>query len=431
MRKIFAAVLSTLLLFFRLCTPLQCQTHTVTIPFCGEEAAIPTENTQTPVNTENAENSQTAEAADTLDLSAPSAILMEASTGTILYEKASATQLAPASVTKVMSMLLIFEALSAGKIQLTDEVTVSEHAAGMGGSQVFLEPGEIQTVETLVKCISVASANDAVVAMAEFVSGSEEAFVQQMNEKAASLGMENTHFVNCCGLDDPNHYTCARDIAIMSRELITRHPQVFDYCNIWQEDITHTTKKGSFSFTLSNTNKLLKQYPYATGLKTGSTSQAKFCLSATATKDNMTLIAVIMAAENSKLRFADATKLLEYGFSTTSIYEDKIRGNTCQIPVKKGVSDVLTAQCTGDFSYLSGSGENLANVKKETQLPKELTAPVKKGDVVGQIVYRLGEKELGTVSLEATQDIKAAGFGDYYQKMVYQFFLAQKNPSKQ
>lgn len=270
MRKLLALILPLLLLLIGIGTPFS-YTCGICLPPCRAQ-----ENPQTAE--ESAESSQT----DTLSLSAPSAILMEASTGTILYDKESSMELAPASVTKVMSMLLIFEALSSGNIHLTDEVTVSEHAAGMGGSQVFLEPGEIQTVETLIKCISIASANDAVVAMAEYVSGSEEAFVQKMNEKAASLGMSHTHFVNCCGLDDPQHYTSAGDIAIMSRELITRYPQVFDYCGIWQEDITHTTAKGSFPFTLSNTNRLLKQYPYATGLKTGSTSQAKFCLSATA-----------------------------------------------------------------------------------------------------------------------------------------------------
>lgn len=415
MRSFFAAVLFSLLLLAGICAPLTHQPNTALIPLRGEEN-IQNFNLQTP------DSDTSPQSADTLELSAPSAILMEASTGTILYEKAGTTQLAPASVTKIMSMLLIFEALSAGNIQLTDEVTISEHAAGMGGSQVFLEPGELQTVETLLKCISIASANDAVVAMAEYVSGSEEAFVRKMNEKAASLHMEHTNFVNCCGLDDPNHYTCANDIAVMSRELITKYPQVFDYCNIWQEDITHTTKKGTFPFTLSNTNKLLKQYPYATGLKTGSTSQAKFCLSATASKDNMTLIAVVMAAENSKLRFADATKLLEYGFSTTSIYEDKMKGHTYEIPVKKGVKDSLTAECTGDFHYLSKTGENMAGIEKKTDLPKNLTAPIKKGDVVGQITYRLGEKTLGSLPLEASEDIRKAGFSDYYQKMLKQFF---------
>ena len=413
MRKLLALILHLLLLLIGIGTPFS-YTCGICLPPCRAQ-----ENPQTAE--ESAGSSQT----DTLSLSAPSAILMEASTGTILYDKESSMELAPASVTKVMSMLLIFEALSSGNIHLTDEVTVSEHAAGMGGSQVFLEPGEIQTVETLIKCISIASANDAVVAMAEYVSGSEEAFVQKMNEKAASLGMSHTHFVNCCGLDDPQHYTSAGDIAIMSRELITRYPQVFDYCGIWQEDITHTTAKGSFPFTLSNTNRLLKQYPYATGLKTGSTSQAKFCLSATAEKDGMTLIAVVMAAENSKLRFADATKLLEYGFSTTSLYEDETAGETFEVPVKKGTDDVLTAVCESSFRYLSSSGENLSAVEKRVELPENVIAPVDEGETVGQISYYLGEKNLGSVPLTASKKIEKATFPHYYQKLLYQLFLAQ------
>ena len=412
MRKLFALILPLLLLLFEIGTPLSYSSGICLTPCRAQENPQSTEK--------NAASAQT----DTLSLSAPSAILMEASTGTILYDKDSSMELAPASVTKVMSMLLIFEALSSGNIQLTDEVMVSEHAAGMGGSQVFLEPGEIQTTETLLKCISIASANDAVVAMAEYISGSEEAFVQKMNEKAASLGMNHTHFVNCCGLDDPQHYTSAGDIAIMSRELITRYPQVFDYCGIWQEDITHTTAKGSFPFTLSNTNRLLKQYPYATGLKTGSTSQAKFCLSATAQKDGMTLIAVVMAAENSKLRFADATKLLEYGFSTTSLYEDKTDGETYDIPVKKGTSDAVTARCESNFRYLSSSGENLSAVEKRVELPENIAAPIDKGETVGQISYYLGERNLGSVPLTASEKITKAAFPHYYQKLLLQLFLA-------
>lgn len=216
----------------------------------------------------------------------------------------------------------------------------------------------------------------------------------------------------------------------MSRELITKYPEVFDYCGIWQEDITHTTRKGTIPFTLSNTNKLLKQYPYATGLKTGSTSQAKFCLSATATKDNMTLIAVIMAAENSKTRFADATKLLEYGFSSTSIYEDHVKGQTFEVPVIKGTSENLTVQSSGDFHYLSDSGENLAGIKKDIQLPSKISAPIKKGDAIGQIIYTLGEKELGSVPLVASQNIPTASFSDYYLKMILLFFSAADHSSK-
>lgn len=237
-----------------------------------------------------------------VSVSAPSAILMEASTGQVVYEKNCDERRPPASVTKVMTLLLIFDALKDEKIHLTDEVTVSEYAASMGGSQVFLEPGEVQTVDTLIKCISVASANDACVAMAEYVSGDENAFVEAMNQRAKNLGMKNTHFVNCNGLDTDGHETTARDIALMSRELITKYSKIYEYCNIWMEDITHTTKKGTTTFGLSNTNKLIRHYEYATGLKTGSTGKAKFCISATAKKEDVELIAVIMAAEDSKTR---------------------------------------------------------------------------------------------------------------------------------
>lgn len=249
-----------------------------------------------------------------VSVSAPSAILMEASTGQVVYEKNCDERRPPASVTKVMTLLLIFDALKDEKIHLTDEVTVSEYAASMGGSQVFLEPGEVQTVDTLIKCISVASANDACVAMAEYVSGDENAFVEAMNQRAKNLGMKNTHFVNCNGLDADGHETTARDIALMSRELITKYPKIYEYCNIWMEDITHTTKKGTTTFGLSNTNKLIRHYEYATGLKTGSTGKAKFCISATAKKEDVELIAVIMAAEDSKTRNKDAVTLLNYGW---------------------------------------------------------------------------------------------------------------------
>lgn len=247
-------------------------------------------------------------------LASPSAILMEASTGTVLFEKNPDEIRSPASITKIMTLLLTFEALEKGRIKLEDEVTTSAYAKSMGGSQVFLEEGEIQTVDTLIKCITVASGNDASVAMAEYVAGSEAEFVNMMNEKAASLGMNNTHFLDCCGLSsDSAHHTTARDVAIMSRELITRYPQIYNYTKIWMEDITHVTRQGSKPFTLSSTNKLLKQYQWTTGLKTGSTNAAKYCFSATASKDGIDLIAVIMGAPDFKIRFSEARSLLEYG----------------------------------------------------------------------------------------------------------------------
>lgn len=226
-------------------------------------------------------------------------------------------------MTKVMTLLLIFDALADGTITPDTEVTTSEYAASMGGSQVFLEAGEKQTVDTMIKCIAVASANDACVAMAEKIAGSEPAFVEKMNQRSAGLGMTNTHFVNCNGLDTEGHLTTARDIALMSRELITKYPQIEDYSTIWMENITHTTAKGSSEFGLSNTNKLIRQYEYATGLKTGSTSGAKFCLSATARKDGVNMIAVVMAEPDSKTRIKDAIAMLNYGFGKCSIYQDE------------------------------------------------------------------------------------------------------------
>ena len=259
-----------------------------------------------------------------VQIAAPSAILMEASTGQVIYEKDADEKRSPASVTKVMTLILIFDALQSGKIQLTDEVVTSAHAKSMGGSQVFLEEGEKQTVETLIKCIVIASGNDASVAMAEYIAGSEDEFVRMMNERAAGLGMSNTHFVDCCGLtESPDHYTTARDIAIMSRELINKYPQIHNYSTIWMENITHVTKQGTKEFGLSNTNKLLKMATNftVTGLKTGSTSIAKYCLSATAEKDGVRLIAAIMAAPDFKARFADAQTLLNYGYANCKLYE--------------------------------------------------------------------------------------------------------------
>ncbi len=357
-----------------------------------------------------------------ISITAPSAVLMEASTGTIIYEKDSHTRRPPASVTKIMTLILIFEALEKGNIKLTDTVTVSEHAASMGGSQVFLEVGETQDVETMIKCISIASANDASVAMAEFVSGSEEAFVAEMNEKAKSLGMKDTTFVNCCGLDTDNHLTSAYDIALMSRELTIHHPQIHDYCTIWMDTITHVTAKGSKEFGLTNTNKLIRQYEYATGLKTGSTSLAKFCVSATAEKDGMELIAVIMGAENPNDRFNDASALLNYGFSKCRIYTDENQEKLPCIPVKKGTSDTLPIRFKNRFQYLSADGADLNSIEKNLSLPEFVTAPIKKGEKIGEAVYHLGEKELGSIDIIADADIVKAVFSDYMQKVLLFYF---------
>lgn len=354
-----------------------------------------------------------------VEVTAPSAILMEMTTGTVLYEKDADTARPPASVTKVMTMLLIFDALAEGKIQLEDEVTTSEYASSMGGSQVFLETGEKQTVETLLKCISVASANDACVAMAEYISGNEEEFVRQMNLRAEGLGMKHTHFVNCNGLDAEGHETSARDIALMSRELLLKYPEIHNYCTIWMENITHTTSKGSSEFGLTNTNKLIRQYEYSTGLKTGSTGKAKFCVSATAEKNGVSLIAVIMGAEDSKARFKDAVTLLNYGFGKCQMYTDEKMPSLDPISVTGGIQESISLEYEKKFTYLDTTGANLNAVTSRLQIPDKVNAPVKKGDTVGQRIYYLDEKEIGSVNLLAEETVKKAGFFDYLRKALY------------
>ncbi len=383
-------------------------------PIRAEET---TENLTEQVTEDTAET-----AADVLELTAPSALLMEASTGQVIFEKEADTKRPPASVTKVMTMLLIFDALEEGKIKLTDEVTTSEHAASMGGSQVFLEPGEVQTVDTLIKCIAVASANDGCVAMAEYICGSEEEFVKQMNQRAEGLGMTNTHFVNCNGLDAEGHLTTARDIALMSRELITKYPQIRNYCMIWQENITHTTKKGSTEFGLSNTNKLVRHYEYATGLKTGSTSQAKFCISATGEKNDVEMIAVIMAADDSKKRNADAVKLLNYGFGKCQLYMEETVPEIENAEIERGVKKECKVSQKAPFSYVDVTGADLKSVERNVVLKKKLKAPVKKGDVVGEVKYTLNGKAIGSVDVVAEETVEKMTYGTALRDVAADFF---------
>ena len=353
---------------------------------------------------------------DSLGITAPSAILMEASTGTVVLEKNAHEKLPPASVTKIMTLLLIFDAISQGKIQLDDTVTTSEYAASMGGSQVFLEAGETQSVDTMIKCISVASANDASVAMAEYVAGTEPLFVEMMNERAKGLGMNDTHFVNCCGLDTEGHVTSAYDIALMSRELITKYPQIHNYSTIWMENITHATKRGTEEFGLTNTNKLIRQYPYATGLKTGSTSLAKFCVSATAEKDGIELIAVIMAAPDPKGRFADATALLNYGYAKCTLYRDTDELPQVTVPVRGGVEEEAAGEYAGSFSYLSTTGQDLTDMKKKWYAKTEVEAPVEKGQQIGKLVYYLDGQELGKIEIVAAKAVDRADYLHYVKK---------------
>ena len=358
-----------------------------------------------------------------LELSAESAVIMEASGGQVLLEKNADEKRPPASVTKVMTLLLIFDALADGTITPDTEVTTSEYAASMGGSQVFLEAGEKQTVDTMIKCIAVASANDACVAMAEKIAGSEPAFVEKMNQRSAGLGMTNTHFVNCNGLDTEGHLTTARDIALMSRELITKYPQIEDYSTIWMENITHTTAKGSSEFGLSNTNKLIRQYEYATGLKTGSTSGAKFCLSATARKDGVNMIAVVMAEPDSKTRIKDAIAMLNYGFGKCSIYQDeKALEKIVYAEVKHGMQEKAKGETLEGFRYVDTSGSDLSAVEKEVRMQKQ-TAPVKKGDQIGEVIYRLNEKTIGSVPVYATEGVGELTFGGAFLKILEEMMV--------
>lgn len=351
-----------------------------------------------------------------VQVQAPCAVLMEASTGQTIYEKNADERRSPASITKIMTLILIFDAIDAGKIRLSDEVVTSAHAKSMGGSQVFLEEGEVQTVETLIKCIVIASGNDASVAMAEYIAGSEDAFVQIMNERAKGLGMTGTHFVDCCGLtESPEHLTTARDIAIMSRELITKYPQIHAYSTIWMENITHVTKQGTKEFGLSNTNKLLKMATNfkVTGLKTGSTSLAKYCLSATAEKDGVRLIAVIMAAPDYKARFADAQTLLNYGYASCRLYEDQEMPVLPELDVADGVEPSVTLQYADGFSYLGLGGEDFSSIEKKLLLPETMQAPVTEGEKAGVLRYELNGKALGEVDILTAGSVEKAGFSDY------------------
>lgn len=354
-------------------------------------------------------------------LTCPSAILMEASTKSVIYEKAPDERRSPASITKIMTAILIFDAIEAGKISLGDEVVTSAYAKSMGGSQVYLEEGEKQTVDTLIKCIMVSSGNDASVAMAEYIAGSESGFVHMMNERAASLGMENTHFEDCCGLtDSDNHYTTARDIALMAQELITRYPQIKSYTTIWMENITHVTMQGSKEFGLANTNKLLKQYPYTTGLKTGSTNKAKYCVCATANKDGVELIAVIMGCPNYKDRFTEAQSLLQFGYTTCKLYQDENPPELMPILVKGGIDKQVSAVYKEKFSWLFVSGEDFSNMEKMLTT-NELTAPIEKGEQIGTVTYRLNGKELGSIGIYAGESVREAKFFDYLLNIVLQW----------
>ncbi|MBQ7109353.1 MAG: D-alanyl-D-alanine carboxypeptidase [Clostridia bacterium] len=332
-------------------------------------------------------------------ISAKSGILMEQSTGEVLYEQNPDERLQIASVTKVMTMLLIMEAIDQGKIKLTDMVTVSDHAASMGGSQVFLEAGEQMSVDDMLKAIAVASGNDAAVAMAEFISGSEAAFVEKMNKRAEELGCINTHFINCNGLDETaDHYSSAKDIAIISRELLN-HSKIFDYTTIWMDSL----RNGAFG--LSNTNKLIRFYKGANGLKTGSTSMAKYCLSASAKRDDMQLIAVVICAPSSQDRFSSASALLDFGFANYEVAKDEdINVSVPYVRVVGGTTEQILPSVSGNgFILKKGNRDKL---QQHFELTDSVSAPVEQGQKLGEVIYTIDGNEIARRDVCATEAVE-------------------------
>ena len=323
-----------------------------------------------------------------LNLTCGGAILIEQSTGKILYEHNSHEQLRPASVTKVMTVLLIMEAIDNGTLKLTDQIPCSENASSMGGSQIWLDTTETLSVDEMLKAICVVSANDCCVAMAEYLAGSEELFVEQMNSRAKELGMNDTCFKNCHGIDEDGHVTSAYDIALMSKELLNNHPEITNYTTIYMD----TLRNGESS--LVNTNKLVRNYSGATGLKTGSTSLALFNLSASATRDNLSLIAVIMRADTSKTRFAEATQLLDYGFSKFEFVKYSNKGDIAQnSPVEKGISENVNVIFSSDAGALIPKGQS-PNITTSINLPEKFVAPIEEGQVLGNVTYSFGDEIL-------------------------------------
>ena len=353
--------------------------------------------------------------ADEIYVPSNAAILIERSTGQILYEKNSEERLPMASVTKTMTMLLAIEAVDSGKITMDDIVTVSENGSSMTGSRVYLSTNEKISVSDLLKSIAVSSGNDAAVTMAEYVAGNEESFVALMNKRAEELGLENTHFVNCCGLDAEGHYSSAHDLAAISDELL-KHDSIRPFLVIWMDSIRDGT------FTLSNTNKLVRYYDGCTGVKTGFTSQAMYCLSASALRDDMELIAVILGGPNSKQRFADASALLNYGFANYKIEKFASEGdNFGTVNIEKGTTENVSAICEKDFSYLSSKSES-SEITNKIKLNKNVCAPVKKGDKIGSIIYFANGNKIGTVNLVSDTDVSKCGLLKTMNKLLKIWF---------
>lgn len=351
------------------------------------------------------------------DINAKAAILIDGATGTVLYEKNSHEPLPPASVTKIMTMLLVMEALDQKQITLQDQVSISEHASKMGGTQLYLEPGEIRTVEELMKGVAIRSANDASVALGEYLAGSEEAFVQRMNQRAKELGMVNTTFKNSNGLPEDGHLTSAADIAIMSRELL-KYPEIHKWLTTWMDTVM-VGKRNDSEQSLVNTNRLIRFYDGATGIKTGSTAEAKYCLSASATRGNTTFIAVILGAPTSDVRFSEAAKLLDYGFANYTTVDVLEAGQSLGVlPVQKGKVVSIEAVVKEDFHLLIPKGDS-SNVEKEIILPQYVQAPLQEGQKLGEVILTVNGKEVGRVELVAPQGVAKASLLDILQRMFY------------
>lgn len=364
----------------------------------------------------------TVDAKNPLTLESKSYVLMDEATGNILCANQENEELAPASITKIMTLLLIMEAIDAETITYDTMVPVSEHAASMGGSQVYLEPGEELSVHDMLKCICIASANDASVAMAELLAGTEEEFVRRMNEKARELSMDHTNFVNCYGLDTEGHYSCAADVARMSRELIHNHPGITAYTTTWMDTIVHHTRKGDTEFGLSNTNRLIRTYSGITGLKTGSTGNALYCLSATATRNETKLIAVVMGAPSTKVRFAEAAKLLDYGFANYYYYQDAQNAEkTFRCPVAASMEGEVEGRIVDGFGVLLPNGTDESAIEKTITYEKGLKAPVEEGEKIGTITYTFQGSTLGESEIQATESVEKASYGDFFGKLLRMF----------
>lgn len=349
---------------------------------------------------------------------AKAAVLMEASTGKILMDQNSQERLSIASITKVMTLLLVYESVDEGKIKWDDVVTVSEYAAGMGGSQIFLEPTERQTVRDLTKSVIIASANDSAVALAEFIAGSEEAFVQLMNNRAIALGMMNTSFKNSCGLDADGHYSSAMDVAIMSRELINNFPEVLEISSVWMDEIVHKTARGEEVFGLTNTNRLIKSYQGAAGLKTGSTGEALYCVSAVAEKEGMMLISVILGGPTSVIRFQEAARLFDYGFANFAVIEGESSGTPKGlISVNKGAKEQVGISIKTQINCVIPKGKNVG-LESKLELPESINAPVFIGQKAGEIVYFANQSEVGRSDLIISENVEKAGLIDNFGMLI-------------